>query len=121
MNPLVASKVTRVMMMVMIWVMMLKMTQVTVTMNDGGSKLSFDLLTCSWHPRPSNATLLSVFFNLSTCTLTLMVRRRRKRRWMMVVMMIMRMRRRRRWVGFGIFASEFPDLQYFVVFTLCSS
>ena len=70
------------MMMVMIWVLMLKMTQVTVTMNDGGSKLSFDLLTCSWHPRPSPATLLSVFFNLSTCTLTLMVRRRRKRRWM---------------------------------------
>ena len=77
MNPLVASKVTRVMMMVMIWVMMLKMTQVTVTMNDGGSKLSFDLLTCSWHPRPSPATLLSVFFNLSTCTLPLIVRRRR--------------------------------------------
>ena len=77
MNPLVASKVTRVMMMVMIWVMMLKMTQVTVTMNDGGSKLSFDLLTCSWHLRPSPATLLSVFFNLSTCTLPLIVRRRR--------------------------------------------
>ena len=64
-------------MMVMMMAMILKMTQVTVTMNDGGSKLSFDLLTCSWHPRPSPATLLSVFFNLSTCTLPLIVRRRR--------------------------------------------
>ena len=105
-------------MMVMIWVLILKMTRVTVTMNDGGSKLSFDLLTCSWHPRPSPATLLSVFFNLSTCTLPLVVVRRMMM-MMMVVMMIMRKRRRR--MGIGIFASEFPDLQYFVVFTLFSS
>ena len=116
MNPLVASRVTRVMMMVMIWVLILKMTQVTMTMNSGGYKLSFDLLTCSWHPRPSPATLLSVFFNLSTCTLPLMVRRRIRSR-MMVVMMIMRVRRRK----IGIFDSELPDLHYFVVFTLCSS